>query len=104
MTSMAIQVSPSNDVNALAEAIRQATASGEPLVLLPGVHLTKPGLRLVTQIGPKGLVMGGSKPDPFGRVAQIQRPNFSVGKDPPHITDDNYGIYFVPSRPTEPET
>jgi len=99
---MAVQLPPSNDVNALADAIQQATTSGEPLELLPGVHLTRPGIQPLTFIGPKGLAMGGP-PGPL-TVATIQRPNFSVGNNPRQITDDNYGLFFIPSPPTDPET
>ena len=99
---MAIQLPPSNDVDALANAIQQATHNGEPLVLLPGLHLTKPGLKPLTPIGPKGLVMGG-KPGPLGAVATIQRPRQSVGNNPQHITDDNYGLFLIPSEPGKPE-
>ena len=98
---MAIQLPPSSDVNALANAIQQATTSGEALVLLPGVHLTKPGIKPLTPIGPKGLVMG-SNPGPL-TVATIQRPKFTVGNNSRHITDDNYGIFFIPSHPTRQE-
>jgi hypothetical protein len=98
---MAIQLPPSNDVNALATAIQQATASGQPLDLLPGVHLTKPGFQPLTPIGPNGLVMGG----PTGplTIATVQRPSFSVGDNPRHSTDDNYGLFFIPSKPGKPE-
>ena len=99
--SVPIELPPSSDVNALANAIQQATTSGEPLVLLPGVHLTKPGIKPVTQIGPKGLVMGGT-PRPL-TFATIQRPRLSVGNNPQHLTDDNYGLFFVPSHPTRTE-
>ena len=94
---MAIQLPPSNDVNALANAIQLATTTGQPLHLLPGVHLTKPGFQPLTPIGPKGLTMGG----PTGplTVATIQRPGFSVGKNPRHSTDDNFGLFFIPAKP-----
>ena len=96
---MPVQIPPSNDVNALAKAIHKATTAGEALELLPGVHLTKPGVKLTTPIGPKGLVMRGSKPDASGQVARIQRPDFSIGTDPRHVIDDNYGIYLIPAPP-----
>ncbi|HEY7334155.1 MAG TPA: hypothetical protein VH639_04665 [Bryobacteraceae bacterium] len=99
---MAIELPPSSNVDALANAIQQATTSGEPLVLLPGVHLTKPGIKPVTPIGPNGLVMAGSNSGPL-TFATIQRPKFSVGNNPQHKTDDNYGIFFIPSHPTRPE-
>jgi hypothetical protein len=100
---MAIQLPPSSDFNALADAIHKATISGEPLVLLPGVHLTKPGIQPLTPIGPKGLVMG-SAPIPLVTAATIQRPSFSVGNNPQHATDDNYGILFIPAQPGNAET
>ena len=99
---VAIQLPPSNDVNALANAIQQATRSGEPLLLLPGAHLTKPGIKLVTPIGPNGLVMTSSNPGPL-TFATIERLKDSVGNNRQHETDDNYGIYFIPSHPTKPE-
>lgn len=96
---MPVQIPPSNDVNALGKAIHKATTAGEALELLPGVHLTKPGVKLTTQIGPKGLVMRGSNPNASGQVARIQRPDFSIGTDPRHVVDDNYGIYLIPEPP-----
>ena len=45
--------------------------------------------------------MGGN-PGPL-TVATIQRPKFSVGDNPQHVIDDNYGIFFIPSQPTKPE-
>jgi len=100
---MAIQLPPSTNVDALVDAIRRATLSGEPLVLMPGVHLTKPGVKLVTKIGPKGLVMAGTRTTPLGPFTVIQRPDFSIGTPPQNIKDNNYGLYFVPSRPSSVE-
>src|SRR4249920_1462484 len=97
---MAIQLPPSTNVDALVDAIRRATLSGEPLVLMLGVHLTKPGVKLVTKIGPKGLVMAGTRTTPLGPFTVIQRPDFSIGTPPQNIKDNNYGLYFVPSRPS----
>jgi hypothetical protein len=101
---MAIQLPPSDDVNALAHAIHEATTSGEPLVLLPGVHLTKPGHQLTTPIGPKGLVLSGKpRRSPLLPGTTVQRPEFSVGDNPQHLTDENYGLYFIPCHPSDPE-
>ncbi len=54
---MAIQLPPSNDVNALVNAIETANATNQPLILLPGVHFTKPGYNVTIPIGPNGLNM-----------------------------------------------
>ncbi len=94
---MPIDLPPSDNTDALAKAIERATSTGDPIRLLAGTHFTKPGLRLLTLIGPKGLVLNGP------RTARIQRPDRSIGTNPPGRTDDNYGIFFIPSAPTKPE-
>src|SRR5437773_1825394 len=43
------------DTTALTNAIATATATNQPLVLLPGIHFTKPGYNLKILIGPNGL-------------------------------------------------
>ena len=94
---MAIQLPPSGDINTLANAIETATATNQPLVLLPGVHYTKPGYNLSIPIGPHGLSLTGTA------AAHIQRPDHSVGDNPLHRRDDNFGIFLVPSAPTTAE-
>lgn len=100
---MAIDLPPSNDPDALAKAIETATSTGEPLRLLAGTHFTKPGLRLFTPIGPKGLALTGPGVGQIPGVARIQRPDLSIGTNPLGRTDDNYGVFFVPSDPTREE-
>ena len=97
---MTVDVPPSNDTDALIKAIQTASEEGEAVRLLSGTHLTKPGFRLLTPIGPRGLVMSGPKPGPLTPPARIQRPDRSIGTDPPGKTDDNYGIFLIPSAPT----
>jgi hypothetical protein len=70
---MTIQLPPSGDTDALTEAIKTASATNQPLVLLPGAHLTKPGYNLTIPVGPNGLDMSGTSD------ALIQRPDHSVG-------------------------
>ena len=94
---MTIQLPPSGDTDALTEAIKTASATNQPLVLLPGAHLTKPGYNLTIPIGPNGLDMSGTSD------ALMQRPNCSVGCNPLQRTDDNYGLFLVPARPLIPE-
>jgi hypothetical protein len=102
---MPIELPPSDNTESLSIAIERATTTGEPLRLLPGTHLTKPGVRLLTPIGPKGLTMTG--PGTIAtlnaNVARIQRPDRSIGADPSKRTDDNYGIFFIPAAPTNEE-
>ena len=100
---MPIDVPPSNNTDALISAIQAASEKGEAVRLLSGTHLTKPGYRLLTPIGPKGLVMSGPKPGPLVPPARIQRPDRSIGIDPPGRTDDNFGIFLIPSAPTKAE-
>src|SRR5207253_1948237 len=100
---MAVDIPPSNDTDALITAIQTASGRGDALRLLSGTHLTKPGLRLLTPIGPKGLVMSGPKPGPLTPPARIQRPDRSIGINPPGRTDENFGIFLIPSAPTEAE-
>jgi hypothetical protein len=79
---MTIQLPPSDDVNKLTEKINDATRTNQDLVLLPGVHYTKPGFGLSTviPIGPNGLTLSGTG------AAIIQRPNGAIKA--PH-QDDN---------------
>jgi hypothetical protein len=100
---MPITLPPSQDTEALANAIQAATSTGQPLQLLAGTHLTRPGFNLFTPIGPNGLVMTGPKPGPFSPPALIKRSDHSIGINPPGKTDDNHGIFFVPSAPTQTE-
>lgn len=93
---MTIQLPPSGDTSALTNAIEMATATNQSLVLLPGVHLTRPGYNLTIPIGPNGLHLSGT-PD-----ALIQRPDQSIGTNPLHRTDNNYGLFLVPARPLIP--
>jgi hypothetical protein len=94
---MTIQLPPSGDTNALTNAIETATATNQPLVLLPGVHFTKPGYNLTIPIGPNGLNLSGTVD------ARIQRPDYSIGDNLLHRTDNNYGLFLVPARPLIPE-
>jgi hypothetical protein len=105
---MPIELPPSDNTESLSRAIEQATTTGEPLRLLPGTHLTKPGVGIRTPIGPKGLTLTGpgsitTLAGNVGNVARIQRPDHSIGTGPQKRTDDNYGIFFVPAPPTPEE-
>jgi hypothetical protein len=99
---MSIQLPPSDDTNALTQAIKTANLTNQPLILLPGVHYTKPGYGLssVISLGSDGLTLSGTA------AAIIQRPDQSIGKvsadNPLGRHDDNYGIYLVPARPLIP--
>src|SRR4051794_32530476 len=94
---MTIQLPPSSDTSALTNAIETATATNQSLVLLPGVHLTKPGYELTIPIGPHGLHLSGTSD------TLIQRPDTSIGNNPLHRTDNNYGLFLIPARPLIPE-
>src|SRR5437016_980246 len=102
---MPIDLPPSDNTDSLSKAIEQATTTGEQLRLLPGTHFTKPGVRILTPIGPKGLTLTG--PGPIAplksNVARIQRPDRSIGTDPLKRTDDNYGLFLIPAVPTKEE-
>jgi hypothetical protein len=92
---MPITLPPSTDTDALTNAIRQATDANQPLVLLPGVHLTKPGYNLQIPIGANGLNLSSAGTS----AAQIKRPDFSIGIDLAHRHDDNFGLRLVPAKP-----
>jgi hypothetical protein len=94
---MAIQLSPSGDKDALTNAIKTATATNQSLVLLPGVHFTKPGYKLTIPIGPNGLDLSGTSD------ALVQRPGCSIGRNSLQRTDNNYGLFLLPARPLIPE-
>ena len=96
---MSIVLAPSNDTSVLAAAIQRASATGQPLQLLPGRHFTQPGYNLDIPIGPLGLQMSAA---PLG-TAIVQRPDLSIGSNPLGRTDNNFGICLVPAPPTEQE-
>lgn len=99
-----IVLPPSTSQDALVAAIRQASASGVPLLLEPGTHFTRPGRVQRIPIGANGLQLGPVDP-PTGTAqsaepAVIRRPDFSVDL---HAPDDNYGLFFIPAPPTPAE-
>src|SRR2546421_2341409 len=94
---MTIHLPPSSDTSALTNAIETATATNQALVLLPGVHLTRPGYGQTIPIGPNGLHLSGTSD------ALIQRPEKSIGKNELSRKDNNYGLFLIPARPLIPE-
>src|SRR5206468_408437 len=101
-----IVLPPSLDRNALVRAIGQATASDRTLLLEPGVHYTAPGVLQTIAISPLGLRIGSTRPLPFPidplepSAATIKRPDHSISQTTPNY---NYGLFFIPSRPTNGE-
>jgi hypothetical protein len=92
-----IELPASASEDALVDAIAAATADDAPLHLGPGVHFTKPGRRNLIPIGAHGLSIAAqpSAPEPV----TIRRPDGSILAKP----DDNFGLFFVPERPTPDE-
>jgi hypothetical protein len=95
-----IVLPPSDDKTALVDAINVAAKSGRDLLLEPGVHYTKPGFRLMIPIGPQGLRMASFASSKSSAKATIRRPDHSV---PPVEGSLSYGLFFIPSPPTDPE-
>jgi hypothetical protein len=94
-----IVLPPSNDKTALVDAINLAAKSGRDLLLEPGVHYTKPGFDQMIPIGPRGLRIA-SVASKSSAKATIRRPDHSV---PPVKGSLSYGLFFIPSPPTDPE-
>jgi hypothetical protein len=93
-----IELPASGSEDALVDAIAAATAGDAPLHLGPGVHLTKPGRRNLIPIGAHGLSIA-AQPSAQGPVT-IRRPDDSIDLAEP---DWNFGLFFVPERPTPDE-
>lgn len=93
-----IELAASGSEDALVDAIAAATAGDSPLHLGPGVHFTKPGRTNLIPIGVHGLSIAAqsSAQDPV----TIRRPDHSIDLAKP---DQNYGLFFVPARPTPDE-
>jgi hypothetical protein len=92
-----IVLQASTDENALVQAISDATAQGVPLLLGPGVHLTKPGRVNRITISGHGLTIRSEQAE---SPAIIRRPNDAIDLANP---DDNHGLFFVPDGPGDDE-
>jgi hypothetical protein len=88
---------PSNRKGALVSAIRRAVDSGRILLLEPGTHFTSPGALKTIQVGKIGLEIARAK---TATKTIIKRTDFSI---PATAPDDNFGLFFVPARPSDPE-
>jgi hypothetical protein len=96
---------PSPDQDALINAIDEAMAADVTLLLEPGVHYTRPGVLKRIPVGANGLRIGstGASPLPITSTATkacIRRPDHSIPQATP---DSNFGLFFVPSKPTSEE-
>jgi hypothetical protein len=102
MPPIVLPPSPSHD--ALVVAIQQASALNVPLLLEPGTHFTKPGRLQKIAIGSNGLQLGlapaPATPPQGSPPAVIKRPDFAINLQ---ASDDNYGLFFIPSAPTDAE-
>jgi hypothetical protein len=101
-----IVLPPATNHDTLVDAIQRASALNVPLLLEPGTHFTKPGRGRPQQIaiGSNGLQLGPASPPvtpPQGsQPAVIKRPDFAID---PKAPDDSYGLFFIPSPPTDAE-
>src|SRR5690606_12557287 len=98
-----IILSPSDDTNKLFNTIVEATRDNQLLILKAGIHLTRPGKKLVIPIGKNGLHIKGFSITPTHGLpfqAKVQRPDNAID---PRSTDDNYGLFFIPDKPDERE-
>lgn len=98
MALPSITLWPSNDTEKLVSAIAEANRDNKRIILRPGPHLTKPGIRRKIQIGPYGLHISGTLS--IGEFSSIRRPVNSIALPG---SDDNYGLYFIPSKPANAE-
>ena len=104
--SAPIDLFPSTEPDAFANAILQASTDNMDIVLHPGLHFTKPGQgkNHRIKIGENGLRIKGSV---FGsEYAIIKRPDFSIPigsieeDNYSKEADDNYGLFFIPDDAT----
>jgi len=88
---------PSSRPSALVNAIQRAVNSGRTLLLEPGTHFTTAGVLKTIEVGELGLEIARAK---SATKTVIKRPDFSILLAAP---DDNFGLFFVPARPSDPE-
>jgi hypothetical protein len=105
MSTPPIVLPPSDSQDALVDAIEQAMSADTTLLLEPGVHYTRPGLLQRIAVGANGLRIGstGLSPLPIttqGNKACIRRPDHAIL---PATPDSNFGLFFIPTRPTDEE-
>ncbi len=93
-----INLPSSSDEDSLVNAIRLANDENQVLILGAGPHLTKPGKNLKIKINGNGLHIKGSLS--AGEYSSIKRPDSAIILD---NYDFNYGLYFIPSEPTDKE-
>lgn len=94
----AITLWPSANQDALVNAIKEANMNNKRIVLMPGPHLTKPGLNQKIPINKNGLTIKGSLST--GEFSSIKRPANAI--DLLH-SDGNYGLFFIPAAPSHAE-
>lgn len=93
-----IKLWPSTDTNKLVDAIAEANRDNKRIILMPGLHLTKPGRSLKISVGRNGLYIKGTL-NP-GAFSTIKRPDNAIDLD---HSDSNHGLFFIPSKPTDAE-
>ena len=96
---------PSQSHDALVDGIEQAVATNATLLLEPGTHYTRPGRAQRIAVSENGLRIRSTGPSPLPIAstvpkARIMRPGSAVL---PATPDDNYGLFFIPAGPTDPE-
>ena len=96
---------PSQSHDALVDGIEQAVATNATLLLEPGTHYTRPGRAQRIAVSENGLRIRSTGPSPLPIAstvpkARIMRPGSAVL---PAMPDDNYGLFFIPAGPTDPE-
>jgi len=94
---LSIRLSPSKDVDALTNTIIEANKNKQQVTLMPGIHYTRPAIGLKIPINKNGITIKGT---PGDKGSIIKRPVNAINLNRP---DNNYGLFFVPSPPTEKE-
>lgn len=87
---------PSTDQNQLVDTIAEANRDNKEICLMPGRHLTKPGIRNRIAIGKNGLIIRGTLST--GEFSSIQRPSNAIDPD---RSDSNHGLFFIPAKPLD---
>jgi hypothetical protein len=93
-----ITLLPSSDNQVLVNTLKQANLENRVIRLMPGPHLTKPNHGEEIPINANGLHIKGTLS--AAEFSTIKRPDNAIDLK---ASDNNYGLFFIPSVPTQQE-